>query len=91
MPFSWYQPDVPEGYRSGSAKALAMYEDEIRERATLLMGLGYSREDAKARLRGNVRWDFECNGAPAHLKRVGAIVDKVYTSRGSGQGGPPTL
>ena len=91
MPFLWYQPDVPEEYANAGNKAAAMYEAELRERAALLMRLGYSKEETKTRLRGNVRWDFELHGEPAHLKRVNSLVDKVYAARGSGVGGPPTL
>jgi len=91
MPFPWYHPDLPADLASAGKKAAAMYERELAERATLLMRLGYSREEAKMRLRGNVRWDFELHGNPAHLKRIGAIVDQIYAARGAGQGGPPSI
>ena len=91
MPFAWYHPDVPNEYRSAAEKATAMYEAELRERARLLLRLGYSQEEAKLRLRGNVLWDFELHTKPEHLDRVSAIVEKVYTARGAGQGGPPSL
>jgi len=92
MAFSWYEPDLPGDYlKGGKQKAAAMYEAEIRDRAALLQRLGYSKEEAKLRLRGNVRWDFELEGTPAHLARVGSIVDKVYAARGAGTGGPPSL
>ena len=92
MAFPWYQPDVPSRFALASNKAATMYETELRERAALLMRLGYSKEEAKIRLRGNVRWDFELqkNAAP-HLAKVELIVDKVYAARGAGVGGPPTL
>jgi hypothetical protein len=91
MPFAWYHPDVPNEYRCAPQKATAMYEAELRERARLLLRLGYSKEDAKLRLRGNVLWDFELHAKPTHLDRVSAIVDSVYTARGAGLGGPPSL
>lgn len=91
MPFAWYHPDVPPEYTTAPQKAAAMYEAELRDRAQLLMRLGYSKEETKLRLRGNVLWDFELHGKPAHLKRVNAIVDKVYSARGAGQGGTPSL
>ncbi len=91
MPFPWYQPDLPDDYRSAAAKAGAMYETELRERASLLMRLGYSAEETKLRLRGNVRWDFELHGEPPHLRRVDAIVDQVFAARRAGVGGPPSL
>ena len=89
MPFPWYQPDVPP--LASPEKARAMYEAELRERAMLLLRLGYSVEEAKLRLRGNVRWDFELHRAPPHLKRVDAIVDQVFATRRAGVGGPPSL
>ncbi len=92
MSFPWYEPEIPQRFAAAEEKAAAMYEAELRERAALLMRLGYSREETKARLRGNVRWDFELQpGAAAHLAKVGALVDRVYAARGAGVGGPPTL
>jgi hypothetical protein len=92
MTFPWYQSDPPPRSETAPEKAAAMYENELRERAALLMRLGYSKDETKARLRGNVRWDFELQAQAApHLRKVGAIVDKVYAARGAGVGGPPTL
>jgi len=91
MPFPWYHPELPAGATNAGEKANAMYVDEIRTRAALLMRLGYTKADAKRRIRGNVRWDFELNGTPQHLKQINSIVDKVYASKGSGMSGPPTL
>jgi len=91
MPFPWYQADVPDELLASPDKARAMYENELRERAMLLLRLGYSAEEAKLRLRGNVRWDFELHGKPPHLKRVDSIVDQVFAARRAGVGGPPSL
>lgn len=91
MPFPWLHPDVPTEYRNAGAKANAMYEQEIRERAALLMRLGFSKDETRERIRENVRWDFERQPTPAHLSRASKIVDEVYSSRRSGGGGPPTL
>jgi hypothetical protein len=68
-----------------------MYERELRERASLLMRLGYGLEETKLRLRSNVRWDFELHGAPVHLQRVNAIAEQVFAARGAAGGGPPSL
>jgi hypothetical protein len=88
MPFPWYQPDVPP---PAPEKARAMYEAELRDRAMLLLRLGYTAAETKLRLRGNVHWDFELHGAPPHLKRVDAIVDQVFATRRAGVGGPPSV
>jgi hypothetical protein len=87
MPFAWYYPDVPTQYSNAGVKANAMYESELRTRAILLMGLGYSQEETQLRLKGNVAWDFELHSKPAHLSRVITIVEQVYATRGACLGG----
>lgn len=91
MPFVWLHPDVPEAYRCADAKAHDMYAREMGERAALLRRLGYSQDEVKARIRGNLRWDFELHGAPAVADEVDTIVDEVFHKRGFGGGGPPSL
>jgi hypothetical protein len=91
MPFEWCHPDVPPSFADAGPKAAVMYERELRDRAALLLRLGFSRVDAKRRLRGNVRWDFELHGSPPHLGKVEPIVDEVYAARRAGGGGPPSL
>jgi hypothetical protein len=91
MPFAWYEPDIPSEVAHGAEKAAEMYEAELRDRALLLLRLGYSKEETKLRLRGNVLWDFELHAKPAHLKHLNAIVDKVYATRSTGAGGPPSV
>jgi hypothetical protein len=91
MPFAWYEPDVPSEYTHAGTKAAEMYDAELRDRALLLLRLGYSKEEITLRLRGNVLWDFELHAEPAHLKRLTAIVDKVYSMRSTGAGGPPSV
>jgi hypothetical protein len=91
MSFPWYRPDVPDAYASAPEKASRMYEKELGERAALLLRLGYSREEICARLRAEVRWDFELHARPAHLEKVAAIVETIAVHRGLGQGGPPSL
>ncbi len=67
-----------------------MYRRDIEERAALLYRLGYSSKKAKARLAGNVAWDFELHGRPRHAADVDKIVDAVYRRGGRG-GGAPTV
>ena len=89
MPFSWCHPSIPESYaRTFPRKREAMYLAELEDRAALLHRLHYSRAAAVARLRGNLRWDFELHRAPKLIDRVEAIVDAVY-QRGGRAGGPP--
>jgi hypothetical protein len=91
MPFSWYNPDVPEEYLVSAEKARRMYEQELGDRAALLMRLGYSQDEVRVRLAGNVAWDFELHQAPAHREAVERITDQVFKNRGFGGGGPPSL
>ena len=91
MPFDWYHPDVPPDFAEAPDKARQMYEQEMGERAALLLRLGYTREETRQRLRGNARWDFEMHCKPSHLDRVDALVDEVYSHGGFAGGGPPML
>ena len=67
-----------------------MYRRELEDRAALLHRLGYSAKKAKARLAGNVAWDFELHGRPRHAAEVDKIVDAVYR-RGGRAGGTPSV
>ena len=67
-----------------------MYRREMEDRAALLFRLGYSIKRAKARLAGNVAWDFELHGRPRHAAEVDKIVDAVYR-RGGRAGGSPAV
>ncbi|PID38275.1 MAG: hypothetical protein CSA65_09750 [Proteobacteria bacterium] len=72
-----------------------MYEREIAERAALLLRLGYSADETRARLSQTVAWDFELHTTPEVLGKVDSILGKVdsivktvYTRRGVGAGAP---
>jgi hypothetical protein len=91
MPFDWYHPDLPDDYTMSPLKATQMYTLELKERAALLMRLGYSKEETLKRVVGNVRWDFELHPEPAHLEQARQVVDEVYRTRSSGASGPPSL
>ena len=82
-PFEWHRPDMPADVVGREpARAAAMYEREAEERAGLLYRLGYDRASAKARLRGNARWDWELHAIPRGLlKRLDEICDRVYARR----------
>lgn len=63
-----------------------MYRTELVERAALLQRLGLSAEQATARLRANVAWDFEGPGAAARPESLGdeaiaEIVRVAYARR----------
>ena len=63
---------------------IEMYRREIAERAALLFRLGYSVEQAIARMQANIEWDFELGATrPADLDppHVAEIVRTTYARR----------
>ena len=91
MPFPWYRPDLPEDLQTNPDRVQKMFILELKERAALLMRLGYDKAEAAARLRGNVRWDFELHSSPEHLARVDEVVEEVFRAGGTGGRGTPSL
>jgi hypothetical protein len=89
-PFDWMEPKRnPEAAKAQRGRREAMYRSELEERAALLQRLGRSRDEARARLRANMAWDFERGGSPLGPAQVDAIVDKVFGSaNGGGRSAP---
>jgi hypothetical protein len=85
LTFDWMT--VPPGKHNNQRRD-EMYRRELEERAALLFRLGYSAARAKARLAGNVAWDFELHGRPRHAADVDKIVDAVFRRGGRGGGAP---
>lgn len=86
MSFPWLASSKRPRRRSSDAEhRLAMYKDELVERAGLYYRLGYPPSRAIARLKANVVWDFELgtNGRPAGLadKDIADIVKATYLRR----------
>lgn len=83
MPFDYLHSSVPKSYLDAGEKAETQYLREIEQRAALLFRLGYSKDEAIARLRGNLAWDWECNPNPdfvARLKEsVAGVVERIYS------------
>ena len=73
----------PTRARSGDERRLAMYRTELAERAALLQRLGHSAEQATARLRANVAWDFDVEARPESLgdEAIAEIVRLAYARR----------
>lgn len=92
MPFDWLRADVPAALRATFAmKAESAHLREAEERAALLCRLGYPRPEAKRRVRGNVRWEWELCGMPRFITKLDALVDSVYARGGRTRTGPPVL
>ena len=74
--FTW--DDKPHPFKRSAERRQQMYKKEIEDRAALLMRLGHSAKDVKARLKKSVDWDFDLQDAPKHADDVDKIVDGVY-------------
>jgi len=62
-------------YRSAFEK---MHMYGIKDKASVLQGLGYGVEEAKARIKQDILWENELFETPNFLEHVEAIVDFVY-------------
>jgi len=79
MPFPWLHASVPMTLRKTFAeRALAAQRREIADRATILMHLGLARDQAAARCRQNLVWEFELQARPAVLSEVNKLVADVF-------------
>jgi hypothetical protein len=74
--FSW--DEKPRRFKHSSERRQAMYKQELEDRAALLMRLGHTQEDVKARLKKSVAWDFDLHDPPQHAGEVDRIVEAVY-------------
>jgi len=86
MSFPWLSSSKRPRRRSSDAEhRLAMYKDELVDRAGLYYRLGYPPSRAIARLKANVIWDFELGtgGRPTGLadKDIAEIVKATYLRR----------
>jgi|OpeIllAssembly_1097287.scaffolds.fasta_scaffold931252_2 hypothetical protein len=83
MPFDYLHSSVPRCYRNAGEKAEAQYLRELEQRAALLFRLGFDKDAAIRRLRGNLAWDWECNPNPEFVARlkeaVAGVVERIYS------------
>ena len=78
--FDWMEynnPIDPDHFRQ---KFVHMHEEEIRQRAILLLNLHYDRRAIYKRIKQNIRWEFELSKLPAFYNSVDKIIDSVITS-----------
>ena len=80
MVFPWHVPHVnPELSSSFKDKAVEMYRKEVRERASMLLRLGFSEEEAVSRCSAYTSWDHAVAGSGSPIaKEVKALVHAVY-------------
>jgi len=74
--FTW--EEKPRPFPLAAERRAQMYQQEIEQRAALLMRLGYPSAQVKQRLRARVAWDFELHAKPPHAAEVDKIVDGVF-------------
>lgn len=83
MPFDYMHSTVPRSYTDSAEKAREQYQSELIDRARLLYRLGYDKEVTLKRLRGNLKWDWECTPRPGFVGEIAAtlekLVDDVYS------------
>jgi hypothetical protein len=67
----------------GAERRIDMYRREVAERAALLYRLGYTAEQATARLSANADWDAAAGTAPRPLDAhtIGEIVAATFARR----------
>jgi hypothetical protein len=77
--FDWMEAPSDEGRAANeAAKLREMVLSEAARRTELYVNLRFSRADALARVRGNLRWEFEVQGMPAFLDDAAAVVNAIY-------------
>ena len=91
-PFDWMVAKRnPAVARAQKDRREAMYRTELEERAALLHRLGRGKDEARARLHANARWDFEGREGPVKAADIDAIVERVFGGAGKpgarGKGG----
>lgn len=81
-------PKSPPHASSFPAKRVIMYRNEIAQRAGIFFRLGYTVEQASARLKQNASWDFDigAGGVPDGLsdQDITDIVVATYARRPAG-------
>lgn len=74
-------PFLPPGAATRASQTrIEMYRREVRDRAALLYRLGYSRDQATARLQANADWDFDIGMPRPDGLNADAIAEIVATT-----------
>jgi len=56
-----------------------MHMYEIKEKASVLKDLDFSREEVKRRIKQDVEWENELFGLPEYYHHIDKIVDYVFS------------
>ena len=73
MSFEWLDRTKPSG--NGSKLRAQVAAAELADRAGTLFRLGFSKEDATARLTARIAWEFDPPAKTGHHKRPDALSD----------------
>ncbi len=82
MPFDWLEPRVGQVVRRReAARTLEAHRRDVRDRAAILMRLGWSAADARERCRRALEWEHDLAPAPAVLSELDTLIAGVYERR----------
>jgi hypothetical protein len=70
--FPWWHTARP---KRDPKKREAMYRQDLEQQASLLLRLGRTPKQVKARLSANVSWEFDLHNKPKHLSEIDKIVE----------------
>jgi len=74
QPFDWMVAHNPPSLKQTT---IAMRQGEIRDRATVMLRLGFAPAHVKERLTANIKWEFDKIGKTKLGDEVGGIVDSL--------------
>ena len=75
MSFPWLERTPPR--TDGSSRRSKVAEVEIADRAALFYRLGFSVEDATARITSRVAWEFDPTAKQGHHARPASLSDQA--------------
>ena len=82
MAFDWMDAKVGRAARERAPeRALEAQRGEVRDRARLLMHLGYSKKEATTRCQRYLDWEHELGPGTDVAREVNKLVDEVYARR----------
>ncbi len=81
--FDYYCSNLPKTLvKTLEGRSSEAFAQEIEERTSLLHKLGYTKEQATARIKANIAWEFDstwAKKAPSFAKTIDKVVTAYYT------------
>jgi len=79
MPFDWMEPKVGEAVRGrAEARTKEARRRDVRDRAGILMRLGWAQKAVAARCKRSLEWEHDLGPEPLAASEVNAIVRDVF-------------